>query len=92
MGMRAVRKVVCSAAAAALLCTAVAACGSSGSKPGSGALVPASSQDVSFDAGGTTTYGTLAIPAHRNGQRLAARCCWPAAGRPTATAISRART
>ena len=30
------------------------------------------SRDVSFVVAGTTTYGTLEIPAHRSGQRLAA--------------------
>jgi len=34
--------------------------------------VAAVSRDVSFVAGGTTTYGTLDIPARRSGQRLAA--------------------
>jgi uncharacterized protein len=78
--MRILRTAVPMAAAVALLCTGLAACGSAGSKPGgaagsgasSGAMVPAASQNVSFDADGTTTYGTLEIPAHRGGQRLAA--------------------
>ena len=34
--------------------------------------VAAISRDVSFVVSGTTTYGTLDIPAHRSGQRLAA--------------------
>jgi hypothetical protein len=34
--------------------------------------VAAVSRNVSFTAAGTTTYGTLDIPAHRSGQRLAA--------------------
>jgi uncharacterized protein len=29
-------------------------------------------RDIEFDADGTTTYGTLHVPAHRDGQRLAA--------------------
>lgn len=29
-------------------------------------------REVAFDADGTTTYGTLHVPAHRDGQRLAA--------------------
>lgn len=43
--------------------------------PGStsrGASTSATSQNVSFVVNGTTTYGTLEIPAHRTGQRLAA--------------------
>src|SRR5579859_2139886 len=73
-------RVVRTAAAAALLCTGLAACSSagpaSGSGPGTGSpasgQVAASSRDVSFTADGTTTYGTLQIPAHRSGQHLAA--------------------
>ena len=34
-------------------------------------LVPATSRDVSFVVAGTTTYGTLAVPVHRPGQRQA---------------------
>ena len=34
--------------------------------------VAAVSRNVSFAVGGTTTYGTLDVPAHRSGQRLAA--------------------
>ena len=33
---------------------------------------PAADRDVQFDADGTTTYGTLHVPAHRDGERLAA--------------------
>ena len=80
-------RVVRAAAAVALLCAGVAACssagaaGGSGPGPGSGATGPnatgsgeiaATSQDVSFTVDGTKTYGTLEIPAHRSGQRLAA--------------------
>jgi alpha-beta hydrolase superfamily lysophospholipase len=36
------------------------------------AQVAATSQDVSFTVDGTKTYGTLEVPAHRSGQRLAA--------------------
>jgi hypothetical protein len=32
----------------------------------------AADRDIQFDADGTATYGTLHIPAHRDGQRLAA--------------------
>ena len=34
--------------------------------------VAAVSRDVSFTVAGTTTFGTLDVPAHRSGQRLAA--------------------
>jgi predicted esterase len=34
--------------------------------------VAASADEVSFDVNGTTTYGTLDVPAHRSGQHLAA--------------------
>ena len=60
---------VARAAAAAVICTGLAACGSSG---GSSAMVAAADRSVSFTVNGTTTYGTLHIPAHRSGQRLAA--------------------
>src|SRR6185437_3225674 len=81
-------RVVRAAAAAALLCaglsTGLAACSSAGAAGGSGpgssattgskgsGQIGASSQDVSFTVDGTKTYGTLEIPAHRSGQRLAA--------------------
>jgi pimeloyl-ACP methyl ester carboxylesterase len=43
-------------------------------------LVPATDRDVSFVVDGTTTYGTLHIPAHRRGQRLAAALLLPGSG------------
>jgi uncharacterized protein len=43
-------------------------------------LVPATERNVSFVVDGTTTYGTLAIPAHRRGQRLAAALLLPGSG------------
>jgi alpha-beta hydrolase superfamily lysophospholipase len=67
------------AAAAALLCAGLAACSSAGTAGGSGSSsgtgsgqVAATSRDVSFAIDGTKTYGTLEIPAHPNGQHLAA--------------------
>ena len=74
-------RVMRAAAAAALLCAGLAACSSAGAAGGSGSdsgsgsgsgQVAATSSDVSFAVDGTKTYGTLEIPAHRNGQHLAA--------------------
>ena len=72
-------RVMRAAAAAALLCAGLAACSSAGTAGGSGSSsgtgsgqVAATSSDVSFAVDGTKTYGTLEIPAHRNGQHLAA--------------------
>ncbi len=72
-------RVMRAAAAAALLCAGLAACSSAGTAGGSGSgsgsgsgQVAATSSDVSFAVDGTKTYGTLEIPAHRNGQHLAA--------------------
>jgi uncharacterized protein len=72
-------RVMRAAAAAALLCAGLAACSSAGAAGGSGSSsgtgsgqVAATSNDVSFAVDGTKTYGTLEIPAHRNGQHLAA--------------------
>lgn len=72
-------RVMRAAAAAALLCAGLAACSSGGAAGGSGSgsgsgsgQVAATSSDVSFAVDGTKTYGTLEIPAHRNGQHLAA--------------------
>jgi uncharacterized protein len=49
---------------------ALAAC-SNGSGTSAG-VVPAADREVSFVVDGTTTYGTLDVPKHRAGQRLAA--------------------
>jgi uncharacterized protein len=72
-------RVMRAAAAAALLCAGLAACSSAGAAGGSGSgsgsgsgEVAATSSDVSFAVDGTKTYGTLEIPAHRDGQHLAA--------------------
>jgi acetyl esterase/lipase len=58
------------AAVAAAVCMGLAACGSGGT--GSSGMVAAADQGVSFTVNGTTAYGTLHVPAHRSGQRLAA--------------------
>jgi uncharacterized protein len=71
---------------AAAICAGLAACGSTATASHAGAAAPtraaSSTQDaassvtvdtsVSFVVNDTTTYGTLEIPAHRAGQRLAA--------------------
>jgi poly(3-hydroxybutyrate) depolymerase len=66
--MRSVRGV----AAAAVLVVFVAGCDSTKPAPAPAAPIEAASADVSFVVDGTTTYGTLQVPAHRAGQRLAA--------------------
>ena len=75
--MRVLRRTIYFAAVAAVLGLGLAACssGQAGEDATSGSSVPqvaAVSRDVSFAVGGTTTFGTLDIPAHRSGQRLAA--------------------
>jgi len=83
--MRVLRRTVCLAAVAALLGPGLAACSSGQAGKGATSTTPGSptqgssvqavaavSRDVSFVVGGTVTYGTLDIPAHRSGQRLAA--------------------
>lgn len=47
---------------------------------GRAGISPATDRQVSFVADGTTTYGTLHIPAHRRGQRLAAALLLPGSG------------
>lgn len=72
-------------AIATLAVAALAGCGSTGghgrpaSTAGSG-TVSATTRSVSFVTAGTTTYGTLEIPRHRNGQRLAAALLIPGSG------------
>lgn len=56
-----------SALSVAIVGSALTACGG-----GSSSTIGASQQDVSFVVDGTTTYGTLDVPAHRKGQHLAA--------------------
>lgn len=63
------------AAVLVVLVPGLTACGSgqSGGGPaGTAQQVAAVSRDVSFAVAGTTTYGTLEVPAHRPGQHLAA--------------------
>ena len=62
------------AAVAVVMGAGLAACGSTGQGGGgtSSGMVAASEQSVRFTVDGTTTYGTLDIPAHHDGQRLAA--------------------
>jgi dienelactone hydrolase len=43
-------------------------------------LVPAADREVVFTVDGTTTYGTLHVPAHRGGQRLRAALLLPGSG------------
>jgi hypothetical protein len=77
--MRIARRRVYRAIAAASLGAVLAACSpashtGTGAASGSGSSlqVAAASRGVSFVVGGTTTYGTLEVPAHRAGRRLAA--------------------
>jgi uncharacterized protein len=37
-------------------------------------------RDICFDVDGTATHGTLRVPAHREGQRLAAALLLPGSG------------
>ena len=62
------------AAVAAVICLGLTECSSASSSAdaGSTSTVKASSKEVSFVVNGTTTYGTLDVPAHRANQRLAA--------------------
>jgi alpha-beta hydrolase superfamily lysophospholipase len=43
-------------------------------------LVPAADREIVFTVDGTTTYGTLHVPAHRKGQRLSAALLLPGSG------------
>ena len=58
----------------AVVVAGLAACGSAGQGGGgaSSGTVAAAEQSVRFTVDGTITYGTLDVPAHRRGQRLAA--------------------
>ncbi|MCP2164144.1 serine aminopeptidase domain-containing protein [Goodfellowiella coeruleoviolacea] len=61
---------------------AVLAIGAGGVVPAEAApaAVPATDREVRFDADGTTTYGTVHVPAHRPGARLAAALLLPGSG------------
>lgn len=60
------------AAAAAAIVVFVAGCARLGPPPRPVARVKAASTEVTFSVDGTTTYGTLDVPAHNAGQKLAA--------------------
>jgi poly(3-hydroxybutyrate) depolymerase len=61
------------ATAVAMLCLAAIGCAvASGCSGTPSDQVPASTKEVSFVVDGTTTYGSLQIPAHRRGRHLAA--------------------
>ena len=78
--MRVLGRTVYVVAVTAVLGALLAACspGQAGTSAGGAASVSpagqvaAVSRNVSFTVAGTTTYGTLDIPAHRSGQRLSA--------------------
>lgn len=63
------------AVAATALPVAASAAGS-----GHGVWSPARDEEVSFVVEGTTTYGTLHVPAHRRGERLPAALLLPGSG------------
>ncbi|WNV85446.1 alpha/beta fold hydrolase [Umezawaea sp. Da 62-37] len=63
--------------AAVVMALAVATATPAGATPG---LVPAADREVVFTVEGTTTYGTLHVPAHRAGQRLPAALLLPGSG------------
>lgn len=62
-------------------CFGLSACGSLiGGAPAGPATVAARTSSVSFVVDKTTTYGTLEVPAHHRGQRLAAALLIPGSG------------
>jgi uncharacterized protein len=65
------------AAGAATAAISVVATGASAAEP---LLVPAVDRGVTFVVDGTTTYGTVHVPAHRAGARLAAALLIPGSG------------
>ncbi len=67
-------RVMRSLAAVAVLGAGLAACGSAAPSGAAGPseMIPAADRGVAFTVDGTMTYGTLDVPAHRAGQRLAA--------------------
>ncbi len=68
------------AGAIATICMSLAGCGSGGqpARPSTGqggspaGQVAGTTKEVSFETNGTTTYGTLEVPAHSSDRRLAA--------------------
>ena len=52
------------------------------------ASIAEADREICFDVDGTATHGTLRVPAHREGQRLAAALLLPGSGRPIATETS----
>src|SRR3954470_3643180 len=63
--------------AAIVMALAVATATPAEATPG---LVPAADREVVFTVDGTTTHGTLHVPAHRTGQRLRAALLLPGSG------------
>ncbi|QFU91758.1 alpha/beta hydrolase [Amycolatopsis sp. YIM 10] len=63
--------------AAAVLSLAVVTATPAGATPH---LVPAADREIVFTVDGTTTYGTLHVPAHRAGQKLRAALLLPGSG------------
>jgi alpha-beta hydrolase superfamily lysophospholipase len=68
---------VFSHSAAVVLALAVVTATPAEATPG---LVPAADREVVFTVDGTTTYGTLHVPAHHAGQRLRAALLLPGSG------------
>ncbi|MFJ5679859.1 alpha/beta fold hydrolase [Streptomyces sp. NPDC093097] len=73
---------VLAALTAAVAVAAGPALGATGASaaPRAAALVPAVDREVQFTADGTTAYGTVHVPAHRAGRRLAAALLLPGSG------------
>ncbi|WP_432977420.1 alpha/beta hydrolase family protein [Dactylosporangium sp. CA-233914] len=59
---------------------AVIICAGTLAPPVAAKTVPATNREVSFIVDGTTTYGTLAVPTHRQGQKLTAVLLLPGSG------------
>ncbi|MGK4579172.1 alpha/beta hydrolase [Kitasatospora sp. HPMI-4] len=72
--IRATAALVAATAAAGLAAPAASAAGQNA------AVVPAADREVRFTVDGTTAYGTVHVPAHRAGHRLAAALLLPGSG------------